>query len=171
MKPIIPFIVLLLVFTLLAGCSQFTPTDIPVQNDSEEIVVGSSPSGATVAVEPEIMDTLAKETEMVEEAAVPDVEAQPVVELEPQSTYVILNGVGFGVKEVRIKVGETVAWKNEREGRQQKAMVLGTQWCAFVKSGFFNPAEVYRATFNKAGTCTVVDGMYTTETMKIVVEE
>ena len=170
MKPLI--LSILLVFALLVSCSQFTPTDIPVQNDSEEIVVGSSPSGAVVADEPaDAIDTPVEEAELPENVAVPEVDVPPVVELEPQSTYVILDGVGFGeVKEVKIKVGETVAWKNEREGRQQKAMVLGTQWCAFVKSGFFNPGEVYRATFNKAGTCTIVDGMYTTELMKVIVE-
>ena len=171
MKPIILSILLLFIFGLLVSCSQLTPTDIPVQNDSEEIVVESSPSGAVVADEPEVIDAPVEETKLPEDVAVPDVEVPPVVELEPQSTYVILDGIGFGVKEVKIKVGETVAWKNEREGRQQKALVLGTQWCAFVKSGFFNPGEVYRATFNKAGTCTVVDGMYTTELMKVVVEE
>lgn len=171
MKPIKLSLMLLLVFGLLVGCSQFSPTDIAVQNDSKERAIESSPSGAVVAEEAEVINAPIEESEIVEEAAVPEVGVPPVVELEPQSTYVVLDGVGFGVKEVRIKVGETVAWKNEREGRQQKAMVLGTQWCAFVKSGFFNPGEVYRATFNKAGTCTVVDGMYTTELMKVIVEK
>ena len=157
------------------GCTQLGPAEIKVQNDTPEMPVESapsvespesSPSGAAVAEEPADIDV------STEEVAISEEEIQPPVELGPQSTYVILTDVGFGLPEVRIKVGETVAWKNEREGRQTKAMVLGTQWCsAIVKSRLFGPGEVYRATFTKAGTCTVVDGMYTTEIMKVIVEE
>ncbi len=165
------------IMTLILGCTQLGPAEIPLQNDTLEIRAEpsaespeSSPSGAAVAEEPTKNESLKEEA--AEEIAIPEVEVQPAAELGPQSTYVTLTDVGFGVPEVRIKVGETVAWKNEREGRQQKAMVLGTQWCStIVKSRLFGPGEVYRATFNKAGTCTVVDGMYTTETMKVVVEE
>jgi len=169
MKRFILFIVGITgMMALVLGCTALGPAEILVQNDTLEVPAEpseSSPSGAVVAEVPEEIDAPA------EEVVVPEEVLQPPVELGPQSTYVILDGVGFGVKEVKIKVGETVAWKNEREGRQQRAMVLGTQWCAFVKSGFFNPGEVYRVTFNKAGTCTVVDGMYTTELMKVIVTE
>ena len=153
------------IIALVVGCTQLSPAVIPTQNDTTEINIEASPSAAVVAEElPEINLS-------PEEAALPEEELPPAVELGPQSTYVILTDVGFGVPEVRIKVGETVAWKNEREGRQPKAMVLGTQWCStIVRSRLFGPGEVYRATFTKAGTCTVVDGMYTTELMKVIVE-
>ncbi len=150
----------------MMGCTQLSPAEIPLQNDTVEVPVESTPSGAAVAEE------LPETNISPEEAALPEEELPPAVELGPQSTYITLTDVGFGVPEVRIKVGETVAWKNEREGRQTKAMVLGTQWCStIVKSSLFGPGEVYRATFNKAGACTVVDGMYTTEMMKVIVEE
>lgn len=173
MKLIILSIVLLI--GLIVGCSQLIP-EIPLQNDSEEIIVEASPSGAIVAEESESLVDVNVSPE--EAAALPEegisVEEAASLEIErvPESTYITLTDVGFGVPEVRIKVGETVAWKNEREGRQQKAMVLGTQWCSsIVRSTLFGPGEVYRATFNKVGTCTVVDGMYTTELMKVIVEE
>ena len=153
----------LLFLVFLGGCSPVGPAEIPMQNDTRETIVGGeSPDTAdnTGGGNLEANTT----PELVENDT-----PSPVIEVGPQSVYVSLIGVGFSVPEVTIKVGETVAWKNEREGRQQRAMVLGTQWCAFVKSGFFNPGEVYRATFNKIGTCTVVDGMYTTETMKVIV--
>ncbi len=168
MKPFIPLIAVLLALGLVVGCTPLT-SDIPLQNDTPEIVV-ESPSGAAVAEEAaeenDTEETLIPEEEIVLE------ETAREIERVPESTYVILSGIGFEVKEVRIKVGETVAWKNEREGRQTKAIVLGTQWCSsIVRSKMFGPGEVYRATFNKAGTCTVVDGMYTTELMKVIVEE
>lgn len=179
MKPFILLIAVLLALGLIVSCSPLT-SEIPLQNDTPEIVV-ESPSGAVVAENAEeAVGEVTEDNVSEEEAAVPEEEiaveevveeTAPEVERVPESTYVTLSGVGFEVKEVRIKVGETVAWKNEREGRQTKAMVLGTQWCAFVKSKMFGPGEVYRATFNKAGTCTVVDGMYTTELMKVIVEE
>lgn len=174
MKPFILFIAVLLALGLIVGCSPLIP-EIPLQNDTEEIVVESAPTGAAVSAEAVPENTSAEaivpeeETTPIEEAVE---EASPELERVPESTYITLTGVGFGVPDVHIKVGETVAWKNEREGRQTKAMVLGTQWCSgIVRSKLFGPGEVYRATFNKAGTCTVVDGMYTTELMKVIVEE
>lgn len=131
----------------------------------------SAPTGAAVSAEA-VAENTSAEAIVPEEETTPVEEASPEIERVPESTYITLTGVGFGLPEVRIKVGETVAWKNEREGRQTKAIVLGTQWCSsIVRSKMFGPGEVYRVTFNKAGTCTVVDGMYTTELMKVIVEE
>lgn len=163
--------ILLSVALLAAGCSTLGPVEIPLQNDSEEITVEVTPSGAVVAEEPLEVNASPEEA-IIPEAEITVEEQSLEIERVPESTYITLTDVGFGVPEVRIKVGETVAWKNEREGRQSKAMVLGTQWCSsIVRSTLFGPGEVYRATFNKAGTCTIVDGMYTTELMKVVVEE
>ncbi len=163
-----------LVLGLMLGCSPLA-SEIPVQDDTEEVVVESAPTGAAVSEEAVPENTSAEAIVPEEEiTAVEETveEASTEIERVPESTYITLTGVGFGVPDVHIKVGETVAWKNEREGRQTKAMVLGTQWCSgIVRSKLFGPGEVYRATFDKKGTCTVVDGMYTTELMKVIVEE
>lgn len=173
MKPFTLSIVLLLVLWIVVSCSPLTP-EIPLHNDTEEIVVESTPSGAAVVEDTEGVvedNTTEEEIALPEEETVAE-EFPAEVERVPESTYITLTDVGFGIPEVTIKVGETVAWKNEREGRQTKAMVLGTQWCSgIVRSKLFGPGEVYRATFDKAGTCTVVDGMYTTELMKVIIEE
>ena len=87
-----------------------------------------------------------------------------------QSHTVLLIDGGFEVKEVRINAGDTVIWKNERESRYSKGMVLGTKACARLKSGFFGPGEIFRGKFEKSGECVVVDGIYTTQTMKVIVE-
>ena len=84
--------------------------------------------------------------------------------------YVSLIAGGFEVKDITIKVGETVAWKNDREGTLQKALVLGTEQCQPLRSKMFGPGEVYRWTFTQKQTCTVVDGIYTTKLMKVIVK-
>ncbi len=147
--------IILVLLISIAGC--VSPAAIPTQNQTQETIVDN---GSPSISEPVTNNSL-------EEEASP--QASPV-EIGPQSVYVSLIEGGFEAPEVRIKIGETVAWKNEREGRQPRAMVLGTQWCSFVRSGIFGPGEVYRASFNRTGTCTIVDGMYTTETMKVIVE-
>ncbi len=87
-----------------------------------------------------------------------------------KSHTVLLIGGGFEIREVRIKAGDTVIWKNEREGRYSKALVLGTKACAKLKSSFFGPGELFRWKFEAPGECVVVDGIYTTQTMKVIVE-
>ncbi|HLC70627.1 MAG TPA: hypothetical protein VJI32_01380 [Candidatus Nanoarchaeia archaeon] len=144
----------LLLIVLVMGC--VGPADIPVQNQTENSTLDAQTEPIPEPASEVVDDNMTEET--------------AVIEVGPQSVYVSLIEGGFEVPEVRIKVGETVGWKNEREGRQQRAMILGTQWCSFVRSGFFGPGEVYRATFTRTGTCTVVDGMYTTEMMKVIVE-
>jgi len=154
-----PALLILALLIFIIGCAG--PADLPVQNQTQIIIE----NGSEAIPEPAENDL---ETEVGGDDLVP----QPIIEPGPQSAYITLIEGGFEIPEVRIKVGETVVWKNEREGRQQRAMVLGTQWCStIVRSGFFGPGEVYRATFSQAGTCTVVDGLYTTEMMKVIVEE
>lgn len=85
-------------------------------------------------------------------------------------TVELVNG-GFGIAEpLRIKVGDMVEWVNVRSGTFKKAMVLGVHNCAKLKSKMYEPGASFNWTFDKAETCLIVDGIYTTQTMKVIVE-
>ena len=111
-----------------------------------------------------------KETEVVEKVA----ETAKVPEDSgPKTHTVALITGGFAVPSLDIKVGDTVIWENVRDGAAnkggQKALILGTQKCARLKSKFFMPGESFSWTFDAPLTCLVVDGIYTTQSMKVIV--
>jgi plastocyanin len=87
-----------------------------------------------------------------------------------QTHVVNLIDGGFEDLKITIKVGEAVAWQNVRENAPAKALLLGTQKCSKLKSPFFNPGEMYKYTFTEPMTCIVADGIFTTQTMKVIVE-
>lgn len=89
----------------------------------------------------------------------------------PKKHIVEMNDQGFDVEKINIKAGDTVVWENTRTGRFNKAMVVGTIKCIKVRSSFFESGESFNWTFEKPETCTIVDGIMTTEMMKVVVEE
>ncbi len=95
---------------------------------------------------------------------------EPIIEEVKSKTHEIkLTNDGFSAAEIKIKVGDTVVWKNERSGSLKRGMIVGTMRCVRVRSSFINPGEQYQHTFEKADTCTIVDGMMTTKTMKVVI--
>ncbi|MBS3124309.1 hypothetical protein J4437_06810 [Candidatus Woesearchaeota archaeon] len=110
-----------------------------------------------------------KKDEVKEEVAV----EQPVeapVESGPETHDVLLIETGFEMTKLEIKVGDTVTWKNVRTEKPLKGMILGSLACAKIRSPIFMPGESFSWTFNKKETCMIVDGIYTTQTMKVVVE-
>ena len=111
-------------------------------------------------------ELVAPETSAVEDTPVLNVSAPKF------DTYTVnLIKDGFEIDKLTIKVGDKVIWQNVREGRIIKALVFGTQKCAQLKSPMFYPGQVYSWTFDKAGSCMVVDGIFTTQAMKITVED
>lgn len=82
-----------------------------------------------------------------------------------------MNPNGFSPDEITIKAGDSIVWRNTREGRLGRGMILGTRLCAEVKSGMFGPGESFEWTFTKPGSCIVVDGVLTTKTMTVTVVE
>lgn len=88
----------------------------------------------------------------------------------PQTKIVLLNSDGFEHTQLKIKVGDTVEWKNVRDGTPNLAMVLGVRNCFDVKSGILNNGESFSWTFEEAETCQIVDGILTTKSMKVIVE-
>ena len=77
---------------------------------------------------------------------------------------------GFEVDSINIKVGDTVTWDNVRDGQYNLAMIIGAQQCTKIKSKIYKTGESFSYTFDKAETCIIVDGIMTTQTMKVIVE-
>ncbi len=156
-KPVI--IVLLLTTLFIFGCGAAV-VDIgnqtyPASEDQTEPVVETTPS----AVEEDTIE--------VEETVVEELEERTP---KPAVNEVSLIDGGFEVPTITINAGEAVLWINEREGRFQQAMIIGTKECSKIKSPIFNPGESFKWTFTEPLTCTIVDGIYTTQTMKVVVK-
>jgi plastocyanin len=113
-------------------------------------------------------------TKEVEEETIEEVEViEPVIEepAGPKTHVVKLIDGGFENTSITIKVGDTVEWHNFRNGNTKKALVLGAQQCIKIKSGIFELGDHYSWTFDKAETCNIVDGIYTTAAMKVIVKE
>lgn len=157
----IKFAVLSIVMKFLDGAEE------KVVEDTEEIEEEEEES---VAEE----DNEVEETEDVKEDNEEETEvSKPVVEetTGPKTHIVKLIDGGFEDASITVKVGDTVEWHNVRNGNTKKAMIIGTQQCIKVKSEIFELGEHYAWTFDKAETCTFVDGIFTTAVMKVIVEE
>lgn len=90
---------------------------------------------------------------------------------ETSSTYTIsLTNTGFDPAALNIKVGDTVEWKVVRSGNFKNGMILGTQSCVAIKSKILNNGESFKWKFDKVQTCTIVDGIITTQIGTVVVE-
>ena len=157
---------LIVLLVLLSACtSPFGAQNST--NASQDVVIHSEP---VVPEENSTENSTLDEEPLNEEINVEEAPVLEEIQNRTTSHYVSMIESGFEVPEITIKVGETVAWKNEREGHVSKAMVLGTKQCQPIRSGTFLPGEVFRWTFTKAETCIIVDGIYTTQTMKVIVE-
>ena len=136
----------------------------PNPEAEEETVVENETVASESIEEPTI-----EETPVVEEIN-ETVSAPPTEERETVHTMPLV-GVGFPENVFTIKVGDTIEWKNEREGlRYDKAMIVGTRLCSRVKSPLYSIGESYKYTFTQKGTCLIVDGVYTTEILKLTIE-
>ncbi|MEK6901103.1 MAG: hypothetical protein AABX37_02070 [Nanoarchaeota archaeon] len=82
---------------------------------------------------------------------------------------ITLVGAGFPVTELTIKVGDTITWVDAREGKTSQAMIVGSSKCPKIKSKIYHPGESFSWTFDKKGNCMIVDGIYSTQTMNVIV--
>ncbi len=80
---------------------------------------------------------------------------------------------GFDPITVKVKVGDVVEWKNVREANVNlnKAMIVGTQQCAKIKSAILAPGGTFRWKADKEMKCTVVEGISAVQTGTLVVEK
>ncbi len=115
----------------------------------------------------DVTDTEEEETEG--NALTGAVTAEPT---GPVTHIVELIDGGFDRDSITIKVGDTVEWHNMRAGfRMEKAMLVGAQLCNKLKSTIYMPGDLYSWTFDEARTCVIVDAIFSTQTMKVIVEE
>lgn len=104
---------------------------------------------------------------------------QPLPELLPLPgqvavMYVVeLTDDGFSTRELNLKVGDTLQWKNTRQGRFGRytdAFIIGGWDCPTIKSEILHPEDTFTHTFTEPGRCTITDGIYTRESMFISIE-
>lgn len=157
-----------LVIPLLSKISSWFTSDKTEEVEKQEEVIEENP----IKEEEEILE---------EEEIVEVVEEKPIVEEivvekaveEPKTKTHIVEMIndGFSVNgTLSVKVGDTVTWNNVRDGTFKKAMILGTQKCSQIKSGFFENGESFSWTFDTVETCNFVDGVLTTQSMKVEVK-
>ncbi len=171
MKLQFTFLIVLAGISILLGCT----ADLNVgETTTKEIVVDGEEILPIDNQPDQPADQLPEQGEEEEESS-----AEPADELTgsvvaeedlPQTHAVDLIEGGFSTDSITIKVGDSVVWKNEREGRYTKGLIIGAQKCRAVRSDFLAPGDSFTWTFTKAETCLIVDGIYTTEVMKVIVE-
>ena len=109
------------------------------------------------------------EPEATPEATIPEV-IIPAIPEETGETHVVnLIDGGFEVPEITIKAGDTIVWQNVREKNPVKALIVAIQPCPRIKSGIFLPGSSFQWKFEKPGKCTIVDGIFTTQAMQVIV--
>ena len=138
--------------------------EIAAENSSSESA--SDVPLATAAEQVNISDETVAEVPVVETHQVENIPS-------PSSTTHTVNLIdnGFDTPELDIKVGDTVVWQNVREGHVKKALILAVSPCVQIKSSIFLPGSSYKYTFSEARTCIITDGIFTTQTMKVIVTE
>ena len=72
-------------------------------------------------------------------------------------------------KEIKVKVGQLVTWKNDRS--EMQALLFGMREIHEMKSGFLDPGESFTWNFSKPGKYEYVDAIVIGTSGKIVVEE
>lgn len=80
----------------------------------------------------------------------------------------LING-GFGMSKIRVNVNDTVKWRNARTGRYVISLVVGNRDCREINSGIYKAGESYEYTFTEPMTCLISDGIFTTQTMNVIV--
>lgn len=185
-KPLLTISGLFILALLLLGCGLAEPatnSTIPAEPFAETVT-----AAAVQEVEPTTAEKVTEST----------TETQPIVVAEPATstelpaaeiadepgavlpevtipeetgeTYVVnLVDGGFEVPEIMIKAGDTIVWQNVREKQPNKALIVAAAPCAQLKSPIFFPGSSFKWKFEKPVRCMIIDGIFTTQAMKVVV--
>ncbi len=165
-------LLILVVLMMVVGCSSEKKVD-----NNKTVVV--EPKKATTAISGAVVveDTKTepakvevKKESKVEEVKKEVVAEKPKEEVKTQSNVIKVTASGFDPKELKVKVGETVEWKNMRTGKIDKALIVGAQNCYYLKSAILESGESFKYTFDKTDTCTIVEAITTTQVGKVIVE-
>ncbi len=87
-----------------------------------------------------------------------------------QTYQVGLTADGFEPDKLTLQKGDTVEWKVERNKPFNTGMIIGVRNCNNIKSKILAEDETFSWTFTKAETCTIVDGIMTTESSSVIVK-
>ena len=146
-----------------------------VEEIIEDVIENISDSNVTIDTisilnesENETIEDSELEEEIVEE---PEEEPEEEIIEEDDTEVVKFIDGGFNRDEVTISVGDMIIWENLREGTLYKAMLIGTKAHTNIKSAILVTGESYNWTFTEADEYVFVDGIITTQSMKVIVEE
>jgi len=109
-------------------------------------------------------------TEAKVEPVVKKVAKKVVKKAGPKTHTVKLDDTGFEVDDITISVGDTVNFVNLRTGKAKTALLIGINKCRDLRSKIFHYEESYSWKFDEAMSCTVVGGIFTTQSMKVIVK-
>ena len=87
----------------------------------------------------------------------------------PQTTgthhKVNVTDLGFEPQILNISAGDTVEWVNSRS--QSNLMIIGNNLCRSIKSSQFKPNVSFLAIFTQPQTCSISDGIITTQASSV----
>ncbi len=137
--------------------SEGAATELPAPTAPKPTAVASEVTGAVTALPP----------------APTQAETQPQEPAEPEgpATHTVkLTNAGFEKYTITINVGDTITFVNNRSASLNTAFMIGTRECRELKSKIFKPGESYSYTFTKPLKCVIADGIYTKQSMTVMVE-
>ena len=94
----------------------------------------------------------------------------PKFETGPATYAVEIYGDGFTESELMVNRGDTVIWKNMREGKLKTALIQGTKNCVYLKGKLLQPDEKFEWTFMEEGKCQVMDAVTKVHFMDVIVK-
>lgn len=86
-----------------------------------------------------------------------------------QSHIIDVEKLKFTPDTITINTGDTIVWRNTREGRWNTFQLVGTRECYDLKSPLLGEGEQFEWTFEHPMKCTVVDIIYVNQMMVVEV--
>ncbi len=172
LKEVFFIISLLYLLLVISGCSNNSDSNIDQLTENipeivEEEKVNSKP--LIKEVETEAIENVKVEIKNEEKENIQDVN-KIVPEQTKAMHKVIVYPYNFTPSSLDIKAGDEVTFNNIREGRLNKALLVGNQGCNKLKSPMLESGDAYIYTFPNSGKCIVVDAITKQYSIKINIE-
>jgi len=168
---------ILMILTLsLASLLMLTACNVQPADSADDSVVESQPAEN---VQDDVQEKIEEESETEEVQDAEDtLEIGDIADRDDTETMEKVDSVhkveitesGFAPSSLTINIGDTVEWRVARTGSYKKAMIVGARNCLDVRSQPFTAGEFFSWTFTEPETCTIVDGVMTTLSSKIVIK-
>lgn len=163
--------VLALALVLLSCSSSELSINTTTEAATEAVTAAVVQEAVPAVTEPVPEPTVETAPAAAEEVAPPEVSPEDTIAPDTGETHIVdLIDGGFEVPEITIKAGDTIIWQNVREKIPNKALIIAVQPCPKIKSTIFLPGSSFKWKFEKPLTCTIIDGIFTTQAMKVRVE-